>query len=168
VRAASDDFDPLGILRVLAENDVKLVVIGGVSGNLHGSTTLTEDIDVMYSRDRANLKRLGSALTMRNARVRGAPLGVPFKSDASTLLNGLNFNFETKFGPLDCLGEAAGGFTYDNLARNAERYPIEGLEITTASLDDLIRMKRAAGRIKDRIEVENLSALREVRDKRRR
>jgi len=33
-----------------------------------------------------------------------------------------------------------------------------------SSLDDLIAMKRAAGRNKDRIEVENLSALREVRD----
>jgi len=41
------------------------------------------------------------------------------------------------------------------------------MEIAAASLDDLIRMKRAAGRIKDRIEVENLSALREVRDRRR-
>ena len=40
-----------------------------------------------------------------------------------------------------------------------------GTRVPVASLDDLIRMKRAAGRIKDRIEVENLSALREVRDK---
>ena len=33
-----------------------------------------------------------------------------------------------------------------------------------ASLDDLIRMKRAAGRFKDLVEVENLSKLREVRE----
>ena len=37
--------------------------------------------------------------------------------------------------------------------------------VLVASLDDLIRMKRAAGRNKDLIEVENLSALREVREK---
>ena len=127
---------------------------------------MTEDIDVIYSRDRANVKRLATALSALDARLRGAPPGLPFKPDPPTLRNGLNFTFETRLGPLDCLGEAAGGFSYDNLVRNAELYPIEGLEIPTASLDDLIRMKRAAGRIKDRIEVENLSALREVRDQR--
>lgn len=41
---------------------------------------------------------------------------------------------------------------------------IVGSSVHVASLDDLIRMKRAAGRNKDLIEVENLSALREVRD----
>ena len=42
---------------------------------------------------------------------------------------------------------------------------VTGWKVMVASLDDIIAMKRAAGRIKDRIEVENLSALREVRDK---
>jgi hypothetical protein len=41
---------------------------------------------------------------------------------------------------------------------------VEGIRVMVASLDDLIRMKRAAGRNKDLIEVENLSALREVRE----
>jgi hypothetical protein len=165
VRDASAEFDPLGILRVLSEHDVQFIVIGGVSGNLHGSTTLTEDIDVMYSRERGNLRRLASALAAIEATLRGAQAGLPFKPDARTLSRGLSFTFETRFGPLDCLGEAAGGFTYDTLVRNAETYPIDELKIVTASLDDLIRMKRAAGRIKDRVEVENLSALREVRER---
>jgi len=43
-----------------------------------------------------------------------------------------------------------------------------GTTVPVASIDDLIRMKRAAGRNKDLIEVENLAALREVRDKGRR
>jgi hypothetical protein len=43
-----------------------------------------------------------------------------------------------------------------------------GTNVSVASLDDLIRMKRAAGRNKDLIEIENLSVLREVRDSRRR
>jgi len=42
-----------------------------------------------------------------------------------------------------------------------------GTKVPVASLDDLIRMKRAAGRNKDLIEVENLSALRDVRESRR-
>jgi hypothetical protein len=158
-------FDPTAILRVLNTHEVRFVVIGGVSGNLHGSTTLTEDIDIAYARDRHNLERLAAALRDLRATLRGAPKDVRFKLDAAALRAGLNFTFSTRLGPLDCIGEAAGGFTYDNLVGNAELYPLSGMAIAAASLDDLIRMKRAAGRIKDRIEVENLSALREVRDK---
>ncbi|MDQ2914600.1 MAG: hypothetical protein M3T56_15300 [Chloroflexota bacterium] len=161
------EFDPTAILRVLDAHEVKFVVVGGVSGNLHGSTTLTEDIDIAYARDRQNLERLAAALRDLRATLRGAPK-LPFKLDAATLRAGLNFTFSTRLGPLDCIGEAAGGFTYDNIVGNAEAYPLAGMVIAAASLDDLIRMKRAAGRIKDRIEVENLSALREVRDKKRR
>ena len=162
------EFDPTAILRVLVAYEVKFVVVGGVSGNLHGSTTLTEDIDIAYARDRENLERLASALRELRAKLRGAPKDLPFKLDAATLRAGLNFTFSTRLGPLDCIGEAAGGFTYDNLVGNAEPYPLSGMMVVAASLDDLIRMKRAAGRIKDRIEVENLSALREVRDSQKR
>ena len=168
MRDADAEFDPPGILRVLENHGVKFVVIGGVSGNLHGSTTLTEDLDIAYARDRANLERLAAALRDLGAELRGAPKGLPFKLDAATLKAGLNFTFATRLGPLDCLGEASGSFTYDSLIGNAEHYPIGDLQVFAASLDDLIRMKRAAGRIKDRIEVENLAALREVRDQKSR
>jgi hypothetical protein len=168
VPAEPAEFDPTAILRVLAAHQVKFVVIGGVSGNLHGSTTLTEDIDIAYARDRQNLERLAAALRELHATLRGAPKDVPFKLDGATLRAGSNFTFSTRLGPLDCIGEAAGGFTYHNLVGSAQPYPLSGMTVVAASLDDLIRMKRAAGRIKDRIEVENLSALREVRDKRRR
>jgi hypothetical protein len=164
----SAEFDPTAILRVLDTHEVKFVVVGGVSGNLHGSTTLTQDIDIAYARDRQNLERLAAALRDLGATQRAAPKELPFKLDAATLRAGLNFTFSTRLGPLDCIGEAAGGFTYDNLVGNGEPYPLSGMMVVAASLDDLIRMKRAAGRIKDRIEVENLSALREVRDSRRR
>lgn len=42
---------------------------------------------------------------------------------------------------------------------------VDGIVVLVAALDDLIRMKRAAGRPQDLIEVHNLSALREVREK---
>jgi hypothetical protein len=164
----SAEFDPTAILRVLDAHGVMYVVVGGVSGSLHGSTTLTQDIDIAYGRDRQNLQRLAAALRDLRATLRGAPKDLPFRLDAATLRAGLNFTFSTRLGPLDCIGEAAGGFTYDNLVGNAERYAVSGMTVVVASLDDLIRMKRAAGRIKDRVEVENLSALREVRDSRRR
>lgn len=144
---------------------MEYVVIGGIAATFQGSTTITRDFDICYSRERANLDRLASALRELDVRLRGVDVDVPFQVDAATLRNGLNFTFKTKHGDFDCLGDPGGGFDYELLKRNADQMDVTGWKVMVASLDDIIAMKRAAGRIKDRIEVENLSALREVRDK---
>ena len=126
---------------------------------------------ISNSRDRENLALLASALAALGASLRGTDQAVPFRLGAETLRRGLNFTFSTRFGPLDCLGEAAGAFTFEKLAPDADSYQIAGIDVPVASLEDLIEMKRAAGRPKDMVEVENLAALREVRegrDRRRR
>jgi hypothetical protein len=161
-------FDPRPILGVLARHEVRFVVIGGIAASLQGSTTITNDFDICYGRDQENLERLTAALKELQATLRGTRKPVAFRLDARTLKAGLNFTFDTKYGPFDCLGAAGGSFDYEQLMPNADPMNLVGTNISVASLDDLIRMKRAAGRNKDLIEIENLSALREVRDSRRR
>jgi len=151
-------------MRVLHKWKVEYVVIGGIAATFQGSTTITRDFDICYSRERANTERLTSALRELNARLRGVDVDVPFQLDAASRRNGLNFTFKTKHGDFDCIGDPGGGFDYELLKRNADKMDVGGWKVMVASLDDLITMKRAAGRNKDRIEVENLSALREVRD----
>ena len=162
-RVTPPDFDAAGIIRVLLDKRVRFVVIGGIAGNLLGSTNVTHDIDVCYARDAENLEALATALRDLEASLRGADPGLPFKLDARTLRNGLNFTFNTRLGPLDCLGETSGKFTYDVLRPNVETVPLADMSVEVSSLDDLIRMKRATGRARDMAEVENLSALRDVR-----
>ena len=161
-------FDPRPLLGVLVRHEVRFVVIGGIAASLQGSTTITNDFDICYARDHENLKRLVRALTELAATLRGPREPVAFRLDARTLNAGLNFTFDTKYGPFDCLGSVAGSFDYEQLRRNSDLMNLVGTNVSVASLDDLIRMKRAAGRNKDLIEVENLSALREVRDSHRR
>lgn len=93
------------------------------------------------------------------ATLRGVEPGLPFQLDASTLALGGSFTFATDAGALGCLGTPAGTGGYRDLARQAVAFEIEGLSVRVASLDDLIRMKRAAGRPKDRVELEILGAL---------
>jgi predicted nucleotidyltransferase len=50
--------------------------------------------------------------------------------------------------------------------RNAVPIELSGVRVHAAGLDDLIAMKRAAGRPKDRVELEILGALREEIDRR--
>jgi hypothetical protein len=157
-------FDPLRAMKVLVAHDVRFIVIGGVAGRALGSPTITNDLDICYERSALNHEALADALNELEAGLRGAPAGLPFQLDARSLKMGDSFTFETVAGPLDCLGTPAGTAGYDDLLKNAAEYEMDNLLVMVASLDDLIRMKRAAGRPKDRVEIEILSALKEERE----
>lgn len=154
-------FDPVAGLRVLVEHGVRFVLIGGYAAALRGSPMITGDVDCCHARDRKNLERLASALRSLHARMRGAPPDVPFLLDGPTLEAGDHFTFTTDAGPIDCLGTPAGTDGFADLDASATDEELDGLVVRVASLDDLIRMKRAAGRPQDRIAVEWLSALRD-------
>jgi hypothetical protein len=60
------------------------------------------------------------------------------------------------------IGQPAGVKGLEELATNAVEFDLgDGLVVPVCALEDLIRMKRAAGRTKDRIELEVLEAVRE-------
>ncbi len=153
-------WDPLKALRVLVRHDVRFVVIGGFAGRLWGSPTVTNDLDVCYSRDPDNLERLATALRELRAELRGVT-DVLFALDAESLAEGMNFPFATSAGALDLLGEPAGRLRYDDLVEAAAAVDLgRGLVVPVADLDDLIHLKRSAARPKDLIEVEVLEAVR--------
>jgi hypothetical protein len=154
-------FDPLHALRTLHEHDVRFVLIGGMGARLHGSPTVTNDTDVCYERTPENLERLAAALRELHARLRGVDGDVPFRLDAATLAAGDHFTFVTDAGNLDVLGSPSGSDGFRSLARSAVPMDLDGLTVLVASIDDLIAMKRAAGRPKDLVEVEILSAVKD-------
>lgn len=158
-------FDPLTALRTLIDHGVEFVVIGGIAGRLWGSPTVTNDLDVCYRRTPENLGRLAAAVTALRARLRGVDDEVAFQLDATTLTNGDSFTFVTDAGNLDILGTPSGTTGYDDLLATSDELELGGLLVKVCDLEDLIRMKRAAGRPKDLIEVEVLTAVREETDR---
>jgi hypothetical protein len=145
------EFDPIPVLVRFVDAGVDFVVIGAVAGGAHGSAYGTEDVDLTYSRDPANLERLADLLRKLHAQLRGVPPDVPFQLAARSLREGGNFTFDTDLGKVDILAYPAGSPPYDQLREAAMVITVEGREVHIASLDHLIAMKEAAGRPKDKL-----------------
>lgn len=147
------------IVECLDRHGVSYVVIGGVAAMLHDvPIPETLDIDVVPERKEPNLRALAKALIEMEARLRvpNDPNGVAIPLDERTFRNVSTLTFLTRFGPFDILFEPPGAPGYDELARRARTMDRFGVEISVAALEDLVAMKRAAGREKD---VEHLTIL---------
>ena len=155
------DFSTL--LQVLDDHDVAYILVGGAAATVHGSARLTLDVDVVYQRTPDNLARLVSALAPYAPGLRGAPAGLPFQWDVETLNRGLNFTLTTTVGAIDLLGEIAGGGTYERLLPDTDEVIAFGVTCRCVTLDCLIHLKRAAGRVKDLEAIAELEALRDER-----
>ena len=149
-------------LRLLAKYRVDCVIVGGVAAAIHGSLLLTNDLDVCYSRDPANLERLASALQSVQAQLRNVPPGIPFLLDSETLKRGLNFTFTTEVGDLDLLGEVLGLGKYEEVIIDALTVELFDSRFAVLDLGKLIEAKRAAGRPKDLIALPELEAIQEA------
>jgi predicted nucleotidyltransferase len=157
-----------GLLKGLAHQEVKFILVGGVAAIIHGSARLTSDVDIVYARGRDNIRRLVEALRSHSPYLRGAPLGLPFVWDERTVLMGLNFTLVTALGDIDVLGEVAGGGTYEQLLPYSAEAEAFETKFLCVGLERLIQLKRAAGRPKDLEPIAELQALLEERRKQER
>jgi predicted nucleotidyltransferase len=143
----------------LADAGVDFVVIGGIAVVAHGHIRTTRDLDITYATDSANLETLGRALVALDARLRGVAEVVPFTPDGRTLRSAELLTLETSEGSLDLLATPPGAPPYRELKARAEQIEIEDRGLRIASIEDLIAMKRAAGRPRD---LEDIEALEEI------
>lgn len=153
------DFNAL--LGILTANKVEFIIVGGAAATALGSARLTFDLDIVYRRSKENIERIVIALQPITPYLRGAPPGLPFSWDVQTVERGLNFMLTTTLGPLDILGEIAGGGGYDQLRQKTIKVTIAGTECLCLNLESLIQVKRAAGRPKD---LEVIAELERIRD----
>ena len=155
------------LINRLVAGEVEFVLIGGIAAQAHGSPSLTADLDIVPSWDRDNLRKVALLLAEIAAVRHGVPEDSPPlpQLDERTLLAGAVFTLTTRFGRFDLLANPDPGLDFDALMRSAVEYELLGHRLHVASLDDLIAMKRAAGRPKDRVELEILGALREEIDR---
>lgn len=152
-------FQPQAILELLARFGVEFVIVGGVAVQAHGYLRATGDLDVIPRPSVLNLARLAEALADLEAEVWQATRPVDV-TDPHLLLRAPMVPLVTRYGRLDLLNIAhtsGAPASYDDLVSRALKVEIDGQELAVAGLDDLIRMKRAAGREQDLMDIAALA-----------
>ena len=143
---------------------IDYVVIGGFAVAAHGFVRATKDLDIVPSGDAANLARLAAVLRDLGAELFGTdefdPDEFPFDPlDPAQLAEGGNFLLLTRFGRLDMMQWVPGidaDQAYERLRRAAVPTELDGHPVLVCSREDLIAMKRAAGRPQDLVDLREL------------
>ena len=154
------DSNPAALVRALVEGGVDFVIIGGVAVILQAMPRFTKDLDICYSTAQDNLDALGSVLVALGARLRGVPETVPFVPDGRTLRQTQIMCLTTPRGDIDLLVAPDGAPSYKTLRRRADIMDLRAHKVRIASIEDMLAMKRAAGRPQDVVDIESLEAAR--------
>ena len=147
------------MLRGLTRKKVQFVVVGGVAAAAHGSSRVTNDLDICYDAARANLVALASLLAAWEAYPRGIEPGLPFIMDDRTLLGAPILTLTTTEGDIDVMDRITGVGDYAAVTRHSERISALGVRFRVLDLPSLIKAKRAAGRPRDHEHLPELEAL---------
>jgi len=166
-RVPHQQLDADTILRTLIAHDVEFLLIGGLAVGAHGFPRATKDIDIVPAADRENLRRLYGALTELHAEpyeigdLRPEEMPVPFAPEG--LDEGGNWTLRTSAGRLDVMQWVPGiEDGYASLRPGAVEAEVPGVgRVVFAGYDDLVTMKRTAGRPQDEADLHELARLRE-------
>jgi hypothetical protein len=155
-------FDAGELFRAFARHDVAYVTIGGMAVQAYGGQRLTQDLDVVVAASSENFARLARALVDLDARILG-PQGQRSRSvpGAALLASGEQWHLITAHGPLDVVTLPAHLGSFAALRDRAHEIPLGDVTVPIAHRDDLITLKRAAGRPQDLADVELLESLEE-------
>jgi predicted nucleotidyltransferase len=146
--------DISSLLKSLNAQRVQYVIIGATAFPTHGYARATADIDILIKPMPENARRAIAAL---------AQVGYDVSDLSAAEVLQKKILFRQYILAMD-IHPSAVGVTFDTVWRNRVKDTIEGVPVFVASLDDLIKMKRAANRAKDR---EDLKVLRELKRKKR-
>lgn len=136
-------------LRDLCERDVRFIVVGGLAAVLNGAPVQTFDMDLVYSREAANLERLLGFLQAADAVFRIQPER-RLRPTESHLAGGGHLNLETCYGPIDLLGSIGRNLGFADLLPHSNEMMLgEGERIRVLDLETIIAIKEQLASEKD-------------------
>ncbi|HEV7944029.1 MAG TPA: hypothetical protein VGP17_14665 [Solirubrobacteraceae bacterium] len=150
-------FDQL--LARLVHADVHFVVIGGLALGSWGVVRGTKDCDIVPDPAPENLDRLAHLVTELGGHVHlGESLLGSEHSIAALLRSGDRALIATQLGDLDVVQGLDGVLAYAELRERAIDVEMANVLIPICSIEHLRAMKRAAGRPRDLVDLDDLDA----------
>lgn len=145
----NDDFRDF--VNSLNSNHVEYILVGGFSVILHGHSRVTGDMDIWVERSEDNYKKLQKAFYEFHMPV--------FDMTKENFLSHEEwdvFKFGRKPAAIDIMVKVK-GLNFKECFELAKIFEVEGLTIRTLHLNDLIKAKKEAGRLKDLDDIEQLT-----------
>ena len=144
-RLLPEDFKDF--IRFLNSNNVEYLLVGGWAVGLYGNPRATKDIDFLIAVDDENLKRLKKALH---------EFGAPTIEMSHFKEIGNFFRMGRPPIQIDIITEAS-GIDINECYKRKNDIKIEDLKISVISKQDLIKNKKASGRLQDLADAEYLA-----------
>ena len=145
------EHSPTAILRALHQGGIKFILAGGVAAVLHGAPIHTFDVDIVHSRDAANISRLLAVLESIDAVFRAQP-DRRIRPAPDHLSGPGHLNLITRYGPMDVLGAIGRGLTYENLLPVSSEMDVgAGIRVQVLNLETIIAVKEGIDGEKDRL-----------------
>jgi hypothetical protein len=153
------------LLRAFVAHEVEFVVVGGLAVAAHGYVRATMDLDIVPRPEADNRRRLHAALRSVDAELVEIgdlePREMPVPFTPAALDDGGNWALRTRYGRVDVMQWIASVDSYDELHDRALVVELPDVGVTRfAGYEDLVAMKRAAGRPEDRSDLRRLRELR--------
>jgi len=154
------------ILKEFYNNEIKYLIVGGLSVNLHGIPRVTQDIDIIISLDNKNItgvtdimKRLGYV-----PRLPVNPEDIADREKRNSWIKEKNliaFTFHhttDHYKVVDLV--ISHPLDFDKAYENRIEKNVKDFRINLVSIDDLITMKKHSGRNQDLSDIDMLKKLR--------
>jgi len=148
-----DDYKDM--IKILLEENVKFILVGGIAVILYGHVRGTKDLDLWVYANSQNAPLLIKALAKF-----GAPMQDIYASDFE--LEGTVFQIGTEPIRIDIITRIA-GLNFEEAMNNVNVMEIDGLQVPVISIEDLIKNKKASGRFQDLADAKVLEKILEKR-----
>lgn len=146
----------LDLWKILNQNKVQYILVGGFAANFHGYQRYTGDVDIFLKDDLENRKKLRQAYK--------AYCNIDFESFETIqfvpgwvdfpLNNGIRLDIMTNMVGIDA--------SFDECLEVAKIVEINGIEIPVLNINHLISNKKAVGREKDKLDVSYLEKIKKL------
>lgn len=153
------------LLERLLRNNIDFVLVGGFASVLHGSTLVTQDLDICVALTEEEIQKLRSALAdlhpIHRMNPNFSPSFMDYPKDSSQLKN---IYLKTDLGVLDIMSELPPVGNFSRIKSHSIEVSLYGYICRVISIEDLIQIKEIMTRPKDKETLRHLKQIQSLKN----